>query len=106
MSFRLSEFAPNIKVERDLFDFVEEGRIDEAVLDLVLPGERPREYETVLWDYKRKFPNTSGKFIDGADDPNEDEVCQIIKDVVSFYNSFGGYIVGGIDEFDETPLRV
>lgn len=105
MSVRLSEFAPNIKIERELFDFVEEGRIDEVVLNMVLPNGRPREYETVLWDYKRKFPNTSGKFIEGADDPNEDDVCQIIKDIVSFYNSYGGYIIGGIDEFDDKPLR-
>ena len=105
MSVRLSEFAPNIKIERELFEFVEEGRLDQAVLDLVLPNERPREYETVLWDYKRKLPNTSGKYIEGGDEPNEEEVCQIIKDVVSFYNSYGGYIVGGIDEFKDSPLR-
>jgi len=104
MTVRLSDFAPNIKSERELLKYVNEGRHDRAVLDIVLPGGFPLEYETALWDYKRKLPNTSGKFIEGADEPNEGEICELVKDVVAFYNSFGGYIVAGVGEFEKNPI--
>lgn len=104
MTVRLSEFAPNLKTERDLLGFVQQGKLDSDVLEIILPNRRPREYETVLWDYKRKFPNSSGKYVDGADEPNDVEVCELIKDVVSFYNSYGGYILGGIGEFQSDPI--
>ena len=104
MTVRLSEFAPNIHSERELLTLVNEGSLDQSVLDIVLPHGVPREYETALWDYKRKLPNTLGKPVDGADEPSEVQICELVKDVVSFYNSFGGYIVAGVGEFNNEPI--
>lgn len=99
------EFAPNISIERRLLEFVKAERVDEAVLDVLLPKGRPLDYETALWDYKTKLPNTLGKIVDGADDPDDTAVSELVKDVVSFYNSYGGYILGGVGEFDNDPIK-
>lgn len=104
MSLRLSEFAPTVQLERDIFQLLDSGTLDQSVLDIILPGGVPLEYETALWDYKREFPNTSGKHIAGATDPDEHAICEFMKDVVAFHNSFGGYIVGGVGEFQSEPL--
>ena len=99
-----SKFAPIIKNERLLYDYVVDGKLDDSVLALLMPNGSPMEYEGALWDYKASLPNVSGKIILGTDDPSDRDVAELIKDVVAFYNSFGGYILAGIGERTETPI--
>lgn len=104
MSLRVWEFAPTVQLERDISQLLESGAHDRSVLDIILPEGVPLEYETALWDYKREFPNTSGKHLPEAAPPDENAICELIKDIVAFHNSFGGYIIGGVGEFQKEPL--
>lgn len=99
-----AQFAPTIKDERNLFNLVNESALGNDVIDIILPHGKPLEYEASLWDYKRTLPNVSGKLIQGADEPSDVATAEIIKDVVAFHNSFGGYILGGIQEKSENAL--
>lgn len=78
--------------------------LDTQVLDYLLPNGRPHDYETSLWDYKRNLPNTSGR--GEATDLKQAavDVAELVKDVVAFHNSYGGYIVAGIDHHSDTPI--
>jgi Putative DNA-binding domain len=54
--------------------------------------------EDALWDYK-KFVGIEG--IGPNDDYYKYKICDISKDIVSFYNSSGGYIIFGVDNNDK-----
>ncbi len=59
------------------------------------PNGRPFDFEHFFWDYKSEFTteeeNKNKEII-------KSKYCDIIKDIVSFYNSFGGYILFGVSE--------
>lgn len=99
-----AQFASGVRDERELFSLVENGDLSSRVLEILLPDNRPLEYEGSLWDYKRKLPNVSGKFLPHSDAPDDWECAELVKDVVSFHNSYGGYIVVGVEEHSDNPL--
>lgn len=77
----------DIKSIRHSFsEFVENGTLDKRILDsLVFQGNFiPKECE--LWDYKRE--------------PGKGSISQAetILSIISFYNTYGGYLIYGIDE--------
>lgn len=94
-----------LKAEQRLHSLVLNLSLDKEVLDYLLPGGRPHDYETSLWDYKRHLPNTSGR--GDAEEQREAAlaIAELAKDVVAFHNSYGGYIVAGIDQHAEEPIR-
>lgn len=76
--------------------------LDNKVLDYLLPEGKPHSWEGPLWDYKAELPSTSGRGSSESGTPKK--VLELIKDVVSFYNSFGGYIVAGVDQYAASPI--
>jgi hypothetical protein len=83
-----------------LHQLVSDGVVGSEVLDqLILDGELVT-YERELWDFKLELPTPTEKI-----KPSEDEkrnydakLCEIIKDIVSFFNSYGGYIIVGVND--------
>ncbi|MGO7501504.1 ATP-binding protein [Rhizobium ruizarguesonis] len=89
------------------------GTVDHQILDELILAERAINEEAILWDFKSELPavpdsRTDKKLVDA-------KFCEIMKDCVSFYNSFGGYLVAGVqndgvllgwsNEFDATDLN-
>ena len=50
------------------------------------------------------LPNTSGRGSEAALLAVGVEIAELVKDVVAFHNSYGGYIVAGIDQHAEEPV--
>ncbi|WP_295926486.1 RNA-binding domain-containing protein [uncultured Xanthomonas sp.] len=76
---------------------IEMKLIDLEVLEAIIPEGAPSD-ECELWDYKLLIDDKPESFI---------EMC---RDVVSFYNAYGGYIIFGVSDdlkvvgFDEIPF--
>ncbi|MBP2157478.1 MULTISPECIES: RNA-binding domain-containing protein [Asticcacaulis] len=100
---------------RSLATLIKLGCVDERVTEELLPNGVPVADEDVLWDYKETLP------VQKANPTQEEKLDyaykmgEIAKDVVAFYNSYGGYLVVGIrdndysicgfnDEFDVNDL--
>lgn len=82
-----------------IYNAVQEGRLDQALLTEFFPSGQLLDEEAVLWDYKITLPNPLGP------KPSKDEtlehgakLAEVVKDAVAFYNSYGGYLVAGIDD--------
>jgi hypothetical protein len=83
--------------QQRLCDYLSRGTLGpEVVEDLLADGE-PFEFETALWDYKLDLPDFTTQIKSDAG------LGRLIKVVVSFHNSFGGYIVAGVRD---TPRSV
>ena len=93
-----------LSAERELHGYVLDLCLDTKVLNYLLPNGHPHSYETSLWDYKRHLPNTSGRGDENGQQEAALEIAELIKDVVAFYNSYGGYIVAGVDQYADAPL--
>jgi hypothetical protein len=91
--------------ETALHQLIVDECVDDRVLDYVLPSGRPHAWEGPLWDYKRDFPRTTGRGSDEEKAASQEAIAALIKDVVAFHNSYGGYLIGGIDQYGEQPLR-
>lgn len=82
-----------------LFQFVKNGEVGPSVAQELLPNGEPLLYERALWDYKIQFPspllaNTSDELLQ----EHRAEMAELIKDVVAFYNSYGGYLLAGVED--------
>lgn len=83
-----------------LHQLVSNGVIGTEVLDqLILDGELVT-YERELWDFKSEFPIPPAKQRPTENEKTtyEAKLCEIVKDVVSFYNSYGGYLIAGVSD--------
>lgn len=94
--------AENTKFK--IFQLVRNTDLGIDVANALLPEGVPLAFETELWDFKRKPPALGGK-PDADDRVNHKlETHELIKDVVSFYNSYGGYIVFGVEDSGENRV--
>lgn len=89
---------------RRLYTMIGGGELGTAVLDQLLPNGQPHIEEDSLWDYKYVLPvQEPGKKISDKEKENlQSRFAEIVKDAVSFYNSYGGYIVAGITDTDKS----
>ena len=94
-----------LQAEQQLHSYIHNLCLDVEVLNYLLPGGRPHDYETSLWDYKRDLPNTSGRGDAGEQQEAGIAIAELIKDLVAFHNSYGGYIVAGVDQYAKEPIR-
>lgn len=93
-----------LEAERRIFANILDLCIDETVLHLLLPDGRPYDYETSLWDYKRHLPDTTGRGNRSELEAAEFEIAELVKDVAAFHNTFGGYIICGVDHLRTDTL--
>lgn len=83
-----------------LHQFISEGKIGAEVLDqLLLEGDLVT-YERELWDFKAELPLPPSRIKPSEEEKRayDSKLCEIIKDVISFYNSYGGYLIIGVDD--------
>ena len=92
------------KAEVDLHRLILDECVDDAVLRFVLPEGKPHPWEGSLWDYKAKLPNTSGRRSSSEKTDTQDSIAELVRDVVAFHNSYGGYIIAGVDQYSDRPL--
>lgn len=72
--------------------------INEEVLAYLIPKGRPLDCEGLLWDYKVKFPILKESPTQKEKEDHKICIAEMVKDAVSFYNSFGGYIIFGVKD--------
>jgi predicted HTH transcriptional regulator len=56
------------------------------LIDVFFPGGTPVPKECALWDYKETFDGSKVAY------------AELAKDVLSFFNSYGGYLFLGVSE--------
>lgn len=76
------------KVQRQIYDFVAAGTLDERVLDRLWCDGKFVPKECELWDYKRHVSTEA------------ETKAKTVLQVVSFYNTYGGYLIYGVDEVE------
>ncbi|WP_417809719.1 RNA-binding domain-containing protein [Thioclava sp.] len=86
------------EIKDQLFRRILESEIGPEITDMLVPNGKPYSFETELWDYKRKAPQLPEKPNDDDRNIFDQEVHELIKDIVSFHNSYGGYLIFGIED--------
>lgn len=81
-----------------LYSFVTKGQLNVEVVEALISGGAPISYERQLWDYKLKLPSlpVGQKLTDDELSEHNGAIAEVVKDVVAFFNSYGGYLVAGI----------
>ncbi len=77
------------QVRHSFTDFIEDGTLDKRILDTLILDDNFIPKECELWDYKRE----SGK--------GTIFLAETVLTIVSFYNTYGGYLIYGIDEITD-----
>ncbi len=83
---------------RILAGYIADGTIDERVLNLLIPNGSPLDDEDYFWDFKSELPIQSTSPTPESKDSYAAKMAEIVKDAVSFYNTYGGYLVVGVDD--------
>lgn len=88
----------DLKIE--LHSLIRQGALDDRVINLLIQEGEPLQYERQLWDYKLKQPTTTKSQVLSLEEKNniDREWANMVKDVVSFHNSYGGYIIFGVQD--------
>ncbi|MBL8236164.1 MAG: putative DNA binding domain-containing protein, partial [Bryobacterales bacterium] len=80
---------------------IESKVIDDEVLSLLLPDGVGHTSERDLWDYKEFALEPAP--VNATEERQKKwrlSRCELAKDIVAFYNSFGGYLVFGVRDSD------
>jgi len=90
--------ASIVACKRRVSELINKGSIGVEVLHELVPNGQPHLFEKSLWDYKAEIavlpPSPSQSQIES----HSIKMAEIVKDVVAFYNSFGGYIIAGVND--------
>lgn len=62
------------------------GSVGDSLIDVFFPSGNPIPKESILWDYKQQFIGEKIAY------------AELVKDIQSFFNSYGGYIFFGVSE--------
>lgn len=81
-----------------LWSSISNCALNSEVVNRLFPSGRPFEVETPYWDYKEKLPILPPHASDDQKVVHRAEIADLIKDAVSFYNAYGGYIVFGVKD--------
>ena len=87
-----------------VFEHVERGTEGSEILALLLPGDQPYVYESELWDYKETLPTPPEKRDSAESELYKSHMAELVKDVVAFFNSFGGYIIAGVSDYPRQAI--
>lgn len=87
-----------LELKVQLHSLIREGCIDDRVTNLLFDDGNPLPYERQLWDFKLKQPTYTRSKLSTKEEKYyiEREWAELIKDIISFYNSYGGYIIFGV----------
>ncbi|MBG5918950.1 RNA-binding domain-containing protein [Providencia stuartii] len=94
-----------IDVKRKIYQYIQQGVIEKDVIDCLYKDGYFLAKESELWDYKSDIEDTS-----------DIALSKIVKLIAAFHNTYGGYIVYGVEEtekdkvfspvyFDESKLK-
>lgn len=75
-----------LTVRQEITELLSTAAVDERVLNALRFQDGLTPKETELWDYKREAPSTTVA------------LAKTVLQIVSFYNSYGGYIIYGASE--------
>src|SRR5438045_3726169 len=95
-----------VELKRQLFSFVERECCGNEVLVLLLPNNKGRDTEESMWDYKESLPEypwTSGAAAAQLQE-HAVRVGRLLRGIVAFHNSYGGYIIAGISNSTREPV--
>lgn len=76
-----------IKIKQEIYESIQIGDVSLSIIEKLTKKDGtvlPKECE--LWDYKKTF------------DDSKDGTLKILKSIISFHNTYGGYIIFGVDE--------
>lgn len=79
-----------IKTKQEIYNSIQCGNVSRFVVEKLVRNDGtmlPKECE--LWDYKKTFEDT------------KDSYLKTLKAIVSFHNTYGGYIVYGVHEIEK-----
>ena len=85
-----------------LAKLIDEAVVDHRVLDILSKNGKGIEDESDRWDFKETLPLSYDpkKFPASIKSHTDAKFSEIVKDCVSFYNSYGGYLIVGITDKD------
>ncbi|MGV3550166.1 RNA-binding domain-containing protein [Rhizobium sp.] len=87
-------------------NYVDALDLTQSVIERLMPGGRPYLAEKQLWDYKERLPYLPLERVTDEDRKAYNaEIGDIIKDVVSFHNAYGGYIVFGVADKGDDRIK-
>lgn len=77
-------------LKKEIYQCILDGNISSLIIDnLLKPDGTMLAKECELWDYKKTFEAT------------DDCYLKTLKSIISFHNTYGGYIIYGIDEIEK-----
>ncbi|MGO7851669.1 RNA-binding domain-containing protein [Rhizobium ruizarguesonis] len=80
----------------NLCRMIAEGKVDQDVLRELIAGDKAINEEAIVWDFKLELPQAPAH--KGDKKEADAKFCEIMKDCVSFYNTYGGYLVIGVED--------
>lgn len=96
----MPKIESTFEVRRRTYGLIRKGILGPEVVSLLLPEGDPFLYEKQLWDYKSELPAQLPQA-----KPSDTEVARynakmadVVKDAVAMYNSYGGYLVIGVND--------
>jgi Schlafen, AlbA_2 len=79
--------------------YIVQGVTDSRVVDALVRGGLAISDEAAVWDFKRELPVRPAEKLNTTLSADYDaKFAEIVRDAVSFYNSYGGYLIAGIDD--------
>jgi hypothetical protein len=84
--------------KRRVFGLIQQGAFGSAVLTELLPNGQPHLFEKSMWDYKEELPIPPKNPTPQQIEAHNVKMAGVVKDVVAFYNSLGGFLVVGVKD--------
>jgi Schlafen, AlbA_2/AAA ATPase domain len=89
------------ELRRIIFRKIIEDNCTVEIIKYLSNGDRLVEQEDALWDYK-SYANIDPVKKTSALGQFNAHCCELVKDIVAFYNTYGGYLIFGVDDRTKT----
>lgn len=77
-----------IEAKKQIYDYIKKGTVGVQVIEALYNGGCFLAHECELWDYKHSYDSSN---VDSA---------KTVKQIVSMYNTYGGYLIFGVNEIE------
>src|ERR1700733_15107487 len=84
--------------KRRVSGLIHKGAFGLDVVSELLPSGQPHLFEKSMWDYKEELPVPPPNPPPSQTETHNVKMSQVVKDVVAFYNSLGGYLIAGVKD--------